>query len=214
MFGATITIAFGAGAVLEVYPEWWGARGDGVTSCTVGIQSALDSNSNAADSMKVVLGKGIYMFGQLSLDTYAHLAGVGQGLTVLRAITATNDDLIVHADSPGSQVIITDLLIDGESTNQTAGSCIKFSSVHNVWIERVTLTDAKEYGLELVTCNNVQFSNGQITDCQAGGFIATTSEQCNLTNSVLELNENFEATYISAATNAVSHISGCWFESS
>ncbi len=36
-------VAFGAGVVSEVYPEWWGAVADSNTDCSIAIQSAINS---------------------------------------------------------------------------------------------------------------------------------------------------------------------------
>ena len=38
-------VIFGRGSALEVYPQWWGAKGDGIANDTEAVQAALDSRT-------------------------------------------------------------------------------------------------------------------------------------------------------------------------
>jgi len=79
--GFTAGVIFGAGAVREVYPQWFGATGDGATDDSVAFQSAL--NSGAGNT--VVVPKGDYKITTTLTVTVTdatkptNIGGVGKG---------------------------------------------------------------------------------------------------------------------------------------
>src|SRR3990172_12604256 len=82
----TGVVAFGAGVVKEFYPQWWGAKGDGVTDDSAAIQAALDA-ADAAGGGIVYIPDGTYICNsaRTAMTTdYIHIRGAGIGRTILR----------------------------------------------------------------------------------------------------------------------------------
>ena len=85
IFTGNGVVNFTGGFVKKVYPQWWGARGDGITDDTSAIQKAI----NAAQY--VYLGKGTYILGKITraknylenkiliLHSHITITGSGQG---------------------------------------------------------------------------------------------------------------------------------------
>lgn len=87
IFGTTAGFSFAAGAVSEVWPEWWGAVGDGVTDDHTALQSALTSvrsGNNYAENAVLRLGARQYKnSAPLILPAGALVQGSGRGSTRL-----------------------------------------------------------------------------------------------------------------------------------
>ena len=79
VFGSSITVVFGNGAVDEIYPEWWGGNPDpGTTDMTVEIQAAIDC-AEASTSPPPVSLTGTYLTSStLTIDSgNVYLIGTG-----------------------------------------------------------------------------------------------------------------------------------------
>lgn len=88
----TGALFFAAGSPsLRVYPQWWGAVGDGSTICTSAIQAAADSLRDVGGSVfffsgtYIIKKPGVHLQGTVS-HSYSNIAFVGDGATsVLKA---------------------------------------------------------------------------------------------------------------------------------
>lgn len=196
----------------EIYAGLFGAVPDGTTDNTTALRAALTVTSGSGIGPHLKFLSGIYECGKLTLYAQTKLSGVSMHDTILRTVSGTNDDFIVNNASDGI-ITIEDMKIDHDYSNQTAGSCIKFSSNAICYLNRVDLRNAKEYGLEVVSANHIIMTGGQIKGAQVGGVLSTSSEQINFYSVVIELNEGWHIKYTSALSNATSNVIGCWFES-
>ena len=64
VFTGNGTVTFGVEAVKEIYPEWWGAVGDGSTDCTDAINKAIQATLSISNV-------------QVTLNTYGYMTGGG-----------------------------------------------------------------------------------------------------------------------------------------
>ena len=106
------SVAFGAGAVTEVYPEWFGARGDGDTDSTTAVQTAITVGVNCNIGIKC---SGKYkLTASINIDR-PELAGnsdkyftitsdTGGGFLVSTAIPMFSSSIVFTTD-PVSQLI-------------------------------------------------------------------------------------------------------------
>ena len=146
-------VTFGSGSVKEVYPEWWGAKGDGVTDSTTAINAA----QKTAELSKVPLkfSTGTYI-GNLVLNAvrsydpvlpYYVIEGSGMGLTILKS----PNNLPIISDNTTTintgylWVKINDLSLMGSGTGTAPG--IKFTSMvfDSVFENIFTKTDGPSF---------------------------------------------------------------------
>lgn len=96
-FFGTGTVVFDTGFIKRVYPQWWGAKGDGATEDTTAIQAAITAVS--ANALAVYFVPGNYVIDALTLPAKTNLQGDGSALTKFtrksgasgRAMDATAD---------------------------------------------------------------------------------------------------------------------------
>jgi len=84
IFGTSITVAFGEGAVDEIFPEWWGAIADGSTDSTDAIQTGLDSSGTGGtlnNRIPVSFGVGDYLAHELDHDGQTLMIGQEVGIS-------------------------------------------------------------------------------------------------------------------------------------
>jgi parallel beta-helix repeat protein len=115
-FGSSITIVFGSGSVREVYPQWWGATGDGVTDDS----SALYKFFVAAEGKTAFIPDGTYMAKKLRIMDNTHVKGESFSAIIKTISTAEVGDFLFRL-SAKNNVTIEGLKIDGNKDNTPGG---------------------------------------------------------------------------------------------
>ena len=114
IFNLDITLN-GTWSIVESYPEWFGAKGDGVTINTSALQNCINSFN------VIKLGIGTYLTGQLSIPSFKNILGEGKN-TIIKAdpsMALTNNYLIRTKDG-GSGIRISNLKIICGNTSDEA----------------------------------------------------------------------------------------------
>lgn len=69
-------VNFAVGSIREVYPQWWGAKGDGKTDDTRAVQHSVNAIARAGGG-DVVFRKGTYLVIAVMLDSNVNIIGQG-----------------------------------------------------------------------------------------------------------------------------------------
>lgn len=148
-FGAAVgtgsgTSVLGTSGISGVYPEWWGAKGDGGTSSAAAIQKAIDTHipvylegSKAQYLVETTIRFGVY-------DFRFH----GQN-AVLKLKSAANCDIL--AVSAGYSGVIEDLILTGNKANNASGRGVVVDRGLLLTFNNVQILDTKDYGMEINT---------------------------------------------------------------
>jgi len=77
IFAGTGPVSFVDGASQQVYPQWWGAKGDSRSDDTIPVQAAINAMAQRGGG-EVIIPGGIYQVGSLVLDSNISLTGSGE----------------------------------------------------------------------------------------------------------------------------------------
>ena len=130
-------VVFGAGAVKEVYPEWWGASPSASAAInTVAIQAAVDSGKN------VFINEGTYIFGTLSIPETSYFGlkifGAGMGKTILQSGTINT---VMFQKSTGGGIftryIFSDFSVKAHASGST-GAAFNLTGTHRNLFARIS----------------------------------------------------------------------------
>jgi hypothetical protein len=111
VFSGAGSVAFGAGYVEEIYPQWWGADGSGDDSTPV--QSA----ATAATSKTLIISDGItYTLSDIQISADTDITGGGTLKLAVLASTVGSPVL----DIRGANVTIDNIKFDGQKASQPA----------------------------------------------------------------------------------------------
>jgi len=161
VFSGDGSVVFGSGAVAEVYPEWWGAKGDGATDDSDAISSALNHNYIEFCPEKTYIIDTISKSGAGSFE-------LNLNNSTLKHKSSSVDDMLIF--SAALNVTIRNGNIDGNYTNQTDKRIlINAGGSSNVFITNVHFSDVHTNAInvgkyndeaDLVNIENCTFTDG------------------------------------------------------
>lgn len=175
----------------------FGAVGDGVANDTAAIQNALNA-AHDAGGHAVYVPAGIYSVTQLKMRNHTALYGDGWSSRIqLRA--GSNQNLIVLWDTSTEWTLLSNLMIDGNRYNNSAGDAISYNNNGGTFtffdpnhiIQDVLIYTAAGSGLVLsadcreskiinVFCTGAN-GNGYYLACTDSTFVNCTSGSAGLT---------------------------------
>ncbi|MFZ2937649.1 MAG: hypothetical protein WA066_02970 [Candidatus Omnitrophota bacterium] len=131
-YTGTGVVTFGSGSVKEDYPEWWGAKGDGVTDCSVAFQNAMKAYDNVAFS------KGTYIVNNVKQTIYGQVIhGVSPEGTILKG-TVPGAIFINDPTQPYMHFNMRDFTMNSDSGSgcggikTTSASLIAHTEIKNI----------------------------------------------------------------------------------
>lgn len=171
----TVLIKNGQG----VYPEWWGAKGNGIHDDRNAIQSAINSLDNAG---VVILQARKYIISDFLIIQKSNISLVGQGKDITKIIVSSNKNdgirLIGNERSPISMCNIKDLGITRNTVPAIGGTGISLTYTAVTQLENIHINNFAQ-GFYMDNANNtllnknlVTFNSGKL---DAIGFIARNS---------------------------------------
>ena len=202
VFASGLTASFsGNHTVTEVYPEWWGAKADGVTDCTAAIQAAVDAldASNLSGTVKFALG--VYVIAGALRDTS------GANAQLLLPARTTMLSLRFEGSTPSQTVAFTrndtgsvlrSTLASGTGNVVGAYGSFTIADVANNtalsfhW-ENLSLQlpdNPTNSGLDLTRVPNVRVVNAQISTSVDPSALANITEPTTATSYGLKLAPN------------------------
>lgn len=178
--------------VSTVYPEWFGAKADGIHDDTDGVEKTLQFLEKRRGGV-LQLSAGTYILKYLYLRSKVTVQGIGPS-TVLKLKNRTNANLITLKDNSVMQFRIANLFIDGNRNNNTSGNGIYLNKTTyvrpdyvlqgnsgdiNSTIENIFVYGCAENGIFLdralnstafINIRGIVFINVQVISCQKSGI--------------------------------------------
>lgn len=161
----------------------YGALGNDSADDASAIQSAIDAATQGAI---VYLPPGIYRIGAtIQLKEEITLSGAGWG-TVIKIKNNANIpqalELVQRYDRPHNTIVIKDLLIDGNKSNNTSGHGMYLSCSWTSRIENVRVINVAQTGIFWDGNAQVHANTNYVRNCHvygSGGFGVYFSEYCD-----------------------------------
>jgi hypothetical protein len=173
-------VIFNASAAPQIFPEWWGATGDGVTDDTLAVEAAIEASGV---SRIPVWFSQEYVVSEADLESGCTLDGTG---TIIKKAGTVTYALATTGVGLYTDITIRNIKINGNKANCTAGGCLAVSG-KDILIENCTLYDPPN------ACINLGYRAG-------GKNIRVIKNICK--DSSLP-NENWGAIGVTGGTNVV-----------
>lgn len=154
-------VVFGSGAVKEIHPEWWGAKGDGTTDDVAAVQAALTAAGGKA-AVNITAGKTFAVGTPVVVPSNTVLQGRG----TIKALTfsGSGGTGILSGDTK-SGIVVRDITLDCNPSGQTTQSVmgIYLSGISSCAFRNLTVIG--HYGgiycdkSGATLCNNISIEN-------------------------------------------------------
>lgn len=189
IFGTNIVLS-GSWKVQEVYPEWFGAKGDNSTDCTIAIQKAIDFAELISSNVKISSGEYIIKNTlYIKKQSRIHITGDGKYKTFIYLNSDTQLESMIDINSKEvttyyQYIKIADLSLyaEGNATYGIYAPKLTLSEIHNITIFGTAYYAMRiEYGWSN-TIYNCLFSRGNNGIFLYRSANAIMMRQCSFTS--------------------------------
>lgn len=155
IFTGSGTVAFGQGSISEVFPQWWGAVGDGVADDTAALTATFKSLQFTGG--RVFFPKGTYLSDKIDLRYHYNITITGpdelankpyRSVVILKArsvtdvflqlsdVTDTVTEMPDQTYGMGLGIVVKNIIIDASSKANTGINLCRSNKLLNVKVER------------------------------------------------------------------------------
>jgi len=178
VFSGTGSVTFGAVTIKEVYPQWWGAKGDGVTDDSLAVQNAFNCAFPSGQSLH--FPSGTYLINtQVIWSTYGHdvrIFGAGDRTTIIKSTnTAINGIMAFQGPSPEldgapnrlERTTIEDMGFLGTGSGIGSATGLLIYGAQNTRLSNVTVSGFV-VGIQFHNTDLVIIENSHVNFCSVG----------------------------------------------
>jgi hypothetical protein len=171
----------------RIYPQWWGARGDGVADDAPAIQAAIDAASRPAQDPfewnqgvggTVALPRGVYRIAAplVVRGDAVRVEGHGAHTTALRADLDVRRDLITVGDGSGAgrNVVLSDFTLYAQGPGHFRDGVVIDGASWPV-LRNLAVSYAARYGFRIRGTLQGNLSHLRARQCETGLWIGATA---------------------------------------
>lgn len=130
-------IAFGAGSVTDIYPEWWGADPAGTADSTTAFDCAISAASASVSSGKVKTSRGSFKVGNLTAISSPVVIDLSES-TLKPVATGIMFDINYNSALTNERVIIKNAKFQAGTANPA--NLVKVTSGSNVFLDNFNVS--------------------------------------------------------------------------
>lgn len=155
-----------------VYPQWWGAIGDGFTNDTGAVQAAMDFAATLQNNKVVAIPEGTYSVRNLYYRQGISIAGNGSSSVLKADSSCVVWNSIIECESIDG-VNINGVIFDGNKNvipgdDQSGVVNMWVTNCTNVQITNCTFQHNWYVGININNCNVLSFVNNRFIDLDCG----------------------------------------------